>query len=133
GRRATKLLPDKHTPEGGNHGSALPETIGNRKPRTAGGDEIAGHSDSPDHSPQNTHQMVCKAPTHIVGKPQWRTVDRPLHGDDVPDETADEHTHCKHKYRSIVAHLAGHGQCRVVVHRGGNETVEDTHQQTASH
>ena len=55
--RAFEFLPDEHSPERADHGSALAQSVGERGAGLSAGDDAEGHADVPDHPAQDADQM----------------------------------------------------------------------------
>src|SRR5262245_1525688 len=55
-----ELLPDQNAPERRHHGSALPDSVGDRESHAAPGDEVEGGAHAPDGSSEKSQHVPSK-------------------------------------------------------------------------
>ena len=125
---AFEFFPDKHAPQRGDEGGALPQPVGDRIARFAGGNDAERHADAPDDATEDAHEMGFKVARKILLIGDRFAFDRLFHEDGVEDKVAQQDTQRKDDNCGIAGHFSGFRRNKVGGHRSGNESIERSHQ-----
>src|SRR5580658_962344 len=129
--RGAEFLPDENAPQGGDHGRALAQAVGNGEAGATRGDDVERHANAPDESTQDAGKVRADAASEIIRVGDGRSYERLPHKECVDDEVAEEDADGKNKYGPIWTELSFFGARKIWIHRGGDKMVEKSHQHAA--